>query len=251
VVLIFGVHSAIDWTWFVPANAATALLCAGWMAGRGPLRARLESRGAETGAAATTSTSSGLWAATMASPGASSAAGGAHDESGDARGLIGHRAAWARRRLAALGDPRGVRTAAAALVLVIALIACWWAYQPVRSLHASNAAFDRLDRGAPAAAAAVARIAVDRNPLSADPLFDLATIEQARGNTAAARSALERAVRLQPADAETWRRLGELQLGAMHDAQAALRDFRAAYFLDPKNPQSVSDVIEATRAAGG
>ncbi len=39
VVLVFGVHSLIDWTWFVPANAAVALLAAGWVAGRGPLGA--------------------------------------------------------------------------------------------------------------------------------------------------------------------------------------------------------------------
>jgi hypothetical protein len=41
VVVIFGVHSAIDWTWFVPANAVAAMLCAGWVAARGPLRERL------------------------------------------------------------------------------------------------------------------------------------------------------------------------------------------------------------------
>ena len=39
VVLVFGVHSLVDWTWFVPANAAVALLAAGWVAGRGPLGA--------------------------------------------------------------------------------------------------------------------------------------------------------------------------------------------------------------------
>ena len=33
VALVFGVSSAIDWTWFVPANAAAALLAAGWVAG--------------------------------------------------------------------------------------------------------------------------------------------------------------------------------------------------------------------------
>jgi tetratricopeptide (TPR) repeat protein len=33
--LVFGVHSFIDWTWFVPGNAILALLCAGWLAGRG------------------------------------------------------------------------------------------------------------------------------------------------------------------------------------------------------------------------
>jgi len=39
VVIVFGVHSTIDWTWFVPANAAAALLAAGWVVGRGPLGA--------------------------------------------------------------------------------------------------------------------------------------------------------------------------------------------------------------------
>ncbi len=39
VVIAFGVHSAIDWTWFVPGVAIPALVCAGWLAGRGPLAA--------------------------------------------------------------------------------------------------------------------------------------------------------------------------------------------------------------------
>ena len=39
-VLIFGVHSLIDWTWFVPGNAVVALLAAGWVAGRPALRDR-------------------------------------------------------------------------------------------------------------------------------------------------------------------------------------------------------------------
>jgi hypothetical protein len=33
----FGLHSAIDWTWFVPGTAAIGLICAGWVAARGPL----------------------------------------------------------------------------------------------------------------------------------------------------------------------------------------------------------------------
>ena len=36
IVITFGVHSFIDWTWYVPGNVAVALLCAGWVAGRGP-----------------------------------------------------------------------------------------------------------------------------------------------------------------------------------------------------------------------
>lgn len=39
VVLMFGLHSLIDWTWFIPGTAVLALVCAGWLAGRGPLRA--------------------------------------------------------------------------------------------------------------------------------------------------------------------------------------------------------------------
>ena len=37
--MIFGVSSLIDWTWFVPGVAVPALVCAGWLAGRGPLDA--------------------------------------------------------------------------------------------------------------------------------------------------------------------------------------------------------------------
>jgi len=39
VVVIFGLHNLIDWTWFVPGAAVPALACAGWLAGRGPLGA--------------------------------------------------------------------------------------------------------------------------------------------------------------------------------------------------------------------
>ncbi len=39
VVVIFGVSSLIDWTWFIPGVAVPALVCAGWLAGRGPLSA--------------------------------------------------------------------------------------------------------------------------------------------------------------------------------------------------------------------
>ena len=39
IVIVFGVHSFADWTWYVPGNAFVALLCAGWLAGRGSLPA--------------------------------------------------------------------------------------------------------------------------------------------------------------------------------------------------------------------
>lgn len=36
-VVVFTVHSGVDWTWFVPGDAVIALLAAGWVAGRGPI----------------------------------------------------------------------------------------------------------------------------------------------------------------------------------------------------------------------
>jgi hypothetical protein len=41
VALLFGIHSTIDWTWFVPANVVPALICAGFVASRSTLRERL------------------------------------------------------------------------------------------------------------------------------------------------------------------------------------------------------------------
>jgi hypothetical protein len=37
IVLVFGVHSFVDWTWYVPGTAVLALVAAGWVIGRGPL----------------------------------------------------------------------------------------------------------------------------------------------------------------------------------------------------------------------
>jgi tetratricopeptide (TPR) repeat protein len=137
------------------------------------------------------------------------------------------------------------------LVLVLALAAAWTAFQPVRAVHASDAAFERLDQGQPDAAADIARIATQRDPLAADPLFELAAIEQARGRSQQAEAALEKAVELEPASAEAWRRLGELRLAALEDPKGALSAFQAAYYLDPHAPESTSDILQAARAAQG
>ncbi|MGA2009490.1 MAG: O-antigen ligase family protein [Solirubrobacteraceae bacterium] len=39
IVLGFGVQSLLDWTWYFPGVSIPVLLCAGWLAGRGPLGA--------------------------------------------------------------------------------------------------------------------------------------------------------------------------------------------------------------------
>jgi hypothetical protein len=209
-VIVFGVHSAVDWTWFVPANAAVAMLCAGWVVGRGPLRARLENPDGPAPPPATWPHASRL------------------------------------QRVANSVPP--LRGLAAALVLAIALAAAWTAFQPVRAVHAGDQAFDRLDANQAAGAEGTATIATKRNPLSVDPLFDLAAIQQARGRLKPASDTLERAVALEPASAEAWRRLGRLRLDALNDPKGALSAFQAAYYLDPQSPESTSDILEASRA---
>jgi tetratricopeptide (TPR) repeat protein len=198
-VVVFGAHSALDWSWFVPGNTVPALLCAGWVVSRGPLRARLgEPQAVEPG----TRAASAVFAVSL---------------------------------------------------LVVAFVAAWAALQPVRSVNAEDAAFERFDQGALPQAASIARIAHERDPLAVEPLFDIATIEQARGDLDAARRALEKAIALEPATAEVWRRLGHLRLTAYQDPKGALRAFEAAYYLDPKSPRSVADVVTTARLvpAGG
>jgi tetratricopeptide (TPR) repeat protein len=137
--------------------------------------------------------------------------------------------------------------AAGALVLALALVASWAAVQPVRSQNAEAAAFDRLDQGQVAQAAAIAQIAHRRDPLAINPLFDIASIDTARGDIAGARRALERAIQLEPATAETWRRLGAFRLNVLHQPRSALRAYQTALYLD-RSLRSISDVVAASRA---
>ena len=199
VVIVFGAHSLVDWTWLVPGTAVVGLLCAAWVAGRGPLRERL-----------------------TASAGAPVPPG---------------RALAVRSRLALPGRRGAWRLVAAAGAMIVALAASWAAFQPLRAVHAGDAAFERLGAAQPAAALDIARIAVRRNPLSVEPLFDLAAIQSATGNTAGAARTYQRAVELQPANAETWRRLGTYRAIDLRQPRAAVGPLRAAYYLDPQSTE--------------
>ena len=210
--VVYGAHSALDFTWFIPGLTIPAVMAAGWLAGARPLSSRLAAgRRAAGEAAIAPDRVAALTAARRRGP------------------------AW-RRALVAAG------------VMVIASTTAWAAVQPLRAINASDAAIARADAGDVGNAAAIARIATERNPLSVDALSDLAGIELQRGQVRAARTALERAVRLEPANAETWRRLGRFRLSVEQDPRGALEAFRAAYYLDPEGPVSASDVLEARRA---
>ncbi len=207
VVVIFTVHSLIDWTWFVPGNVVVALLCAGWVAGRPGLRERA--------------------AAAAEAPAARP-----------------ERKPW-RERLRRPSPAAG----AAVAVVIAALAASWAALQPVRSAHADDRAQDAAELGKYDLALERAKTGAERNPLSLEPLWLLAFIEDARGNTKAANGYLEQAVQKQPANTEAWRRLGRYRLTVLGDSQGAVRAFKAAYFLDPASLQATSDLVEAVRVS--
>ncbi|QEC46278.1 hypothetical protein FSW04_00920 [Baekduia soli] len=202
VVLVFGVHSFVDWTWFVPGTAVIALLAAGWVAGRGPLGER----------------------------------------------PVAVRALGPALR-AGVRSP--VRVGTAALVLALGVLAAWTAWEPQRSVEAGNAALLAAgpDAKAYTKARALADTARSRNPLSPDPLFELAVIENVAGHKAAARQALVDAVRLQPSNAATWEQLSRFALDQQDDPTQALRLLGPALYLDPLSPTGVRDYLDALRRA--
>jgi tetratricopeptide (TPR) repeat protein len=209
VAVVFGVHSAIDWTWFVPALAVTGLFCAGWVAGRGPARAP-----AGTDAAA--------------GPGA-------------------RMLAAVRPELPA-GRARRFAFAAAASVLAFGLLAAVAVSQPWRSERKGNDALALSEKGDFKGALAAARNAEDIDPLSIDPYFDVAAVEDAAGDKPAAVQALEQAVQVQPASPDAWQRLGEYRLNELGQPAAALPILQAALYLDPLSQQSRADYVAALRA---
>lgn len=183
--VVYGVQSATDWTWFVPGLTATALVAAGFVAGRGPLAAPTP-----LGDGAHAPDRRGLAPARLAACAAVALV-----------ALIGGWAIWqpvaAERALArsydlsAAGDPiAALRAAADARDLdprslepfyaaATALIAIDRPRQAIASLRRAAAERPRdpepwlriaqaqLDRGAPAAALAAAGQALRRDPHSA------------------------------------------------------------------------------------
>jgi hypothetical protein len=216
--VVFGVHSLVDWTWYVPGNALVALLFAGWLAGRGPLGQRQEPDTPAAGAVVPRSL-----------------APGGPDPRSDGRraraGLAG--------RLPPRQDLLRPRVGVAIAVILAALIAAWSEWQPQRSEDVRQQALALVGSN-PGAALSDARAAVDRDPLSAQALFTLAAVQQSSGQPALSQATLQRAVRLQPSNPETWMHLGLYDL--TRQPRAALSELEAAIYLDPQSiaPESIT-----------
>jgi cytochrome c-type biogenesis protein CcmH/NrfG len=124
--------------------------------------------------------------------------------------------------------------------VIASLLAAWAQWQPQRSVDASQRALALLSKN-PGEAEASANAGAARDPLSAQALVTLATVQQARGRPALARDTLQRAVRLQPSNPQTWLALGEFDLaqaqaGGERQARArvALGEIAAAIYLNPE-----------------
>jgi hypothetical protein len=212
----FGLHSFVDWTWYVPGLACTALLCAGWLAGRGPLPSRFAAAGAPAG-----SEPNWLRMAAASAGSESTAAGAAHPAE-----------RHGPNRLPSLREVGPIRGAIAAAVLLATLLAAWAAWQPQRSVDASSEALALVESN-PARALSAAQTAVSRDPLSAEALLTLAAIQQHAGQSSAAQLTYQRAVHLQPSNPQTWQALGEYEL-RLGQPTAALDALRAAVYLNPE-----------------
>ncbi len=199
-VVVFGVHSTVDWTWFVPGDACVALVCAGWLAGRGPLVVTTRVDRATAGR---------RWVT-----------GGAGGSSFNEIGPL--------------------RLGIAAAVVIAALLAAWAQWQPQRSADASQEAL-ALSATDPGAARTAAENAVDYDPVSAEALFTLSTIQQHAGQSALARATLVRAVHLQPSNPQTWKALGEYDL-QNGKPTAALNELRATVYLNPLAVAPLSEI---------
>jgi hypothetical protein len=100
-----------------------------------------------------------------------------------------------------------------------------------------------------------ARLARFFNPLSVDPVFALARVEEERGLPRSAERRYIQAVELQPDNPETWYTLGIFEFQALQNLCATYRFLNNAYTLDPAGNQWVKggplDVARDAVNAGG
>jgi O-antigen ligase len=226
VVVIFGVHSAIDWTWFIPGLAVPTLLCAGWLAGRGPLAEPVGRAARRPGDASLDPDESGK------SPESPKPGGPRQRRAVRRWAAAGPRATVAALYRAFVAAPG--RAAATAALTAIALLCAWTIWQPLRSADADAAALAELTANHPAAALAHARSAAALDPLSLQPrIYEWDIYSLVLNDPASARAALQTNVALQPANPATWLQLGryDLTIGQPREAIAALK---AGLYLFPQ-----------------
>jgi tetratricopeptide (TPR) repeat protein len=245
VVIAFGIHSAVDWTWFFPGVAIPALACAGWLAGRGPLSEPVGRRSAPRRLLAAPAAGGALVAIVAIALGAAwviwqplrsanadaSAvnallAGDTHKALDDAHTAVSTdpvsaTALWELSEIdLAVGDRPGARQD-----LVRAT-----SRQPDNPETWQRLGEFDLRYDHPAAAVPELKKAVSLDLTAVQPYWDLADAYAALGQRVPARQALADAIDRQPRNPGSWIRIGQLDLrnGA---ALVALRELQYAQLL--------------------
>jgi tetratricopeptide (TPR) repeat protein len=196
--IVFGLQSAIDWTWFVPGPAVMTVVAAGFVAGRGPVAALAPARSTAP---------------------AAPAVGGLRER---ARAFLSARPA------------RG-RLALAIALLVTMLVCVWTLWQPERADDEANHAIALVEQAELARAERAAERAANVNPLSPRPLWVQALVQDTAGRPQRALQELEDAVVRFPANPRTWERLAEYQLQRLGRPRDALRTLEGLLYLDPRS----------------
>ena len=257
VAVIFGTHSALDWTWFVPGPTVMAMFAAGWVAGLRPPRV-LEGEEAGDVAVAGAGPRPAASAAPSGPPSTAAAAPSAAGPPSTAQTAVlpdlggVPRTAGELPESPSTGDRvklllrrEGWRIGLALGVVVVTALFAWSAWQPQRADALAERSLTLVEARRMPEAAATAERASQIDPLSTKPLFTRATVADASGNPEQAERLLQQAVREQPADPRTWLRLGDFQLHVQNRPEVALETLSGAIYLDPQSRAARSYWLEA------
>ena len=212
--IVYGVQSAIDWTWFVPGPTVMAILLAGYVAGRGPAPQP------------------------VGAPSAIIAAAPPHDQLVSLPRLP-------RFSLRLPPRPHTARLVPAVLVVAVALCAAWAAYQPQRAATANQDALDLLAKNRYAAAVKKADEAQSINPASLAPLWTKASVAVAQKRLTNAEVDFQSAVFHQPSNPEAYTRLAEFELYRNNRPRKALDIIQGGLYLDPQSPRAQTVFFDA------
>jgi hypothetical protein len=266
--LVFGLHSLVDWVWFVPGPTAMAMVAAGFVVGRGTLRA-------PQAAPALSAASNGDAAAPAAPPPppppvaapvpAIATVGGPPPPPPPPPPGNG----GAKLPLSELPPPppdqseeeppprlprflaRSLRPLFALLALAATLLCAWAIWQPLRSDHESDHALDLSANNQVDAARRAVQRAHEIDPLSPRPYVVRNAIEDATGNPVGAEKALQDAVVAFPADPQTWIQLAQYQLNSLNQPAEALKTVKGALYLDPQSRAAQTVYFQAGAALNG
>ena len=213
-VIVYGLQSAIDWTWFVPGPTVMAILLAGYVAGRGPAPQPVGAPSAVIAAA-------------------------------PPRDRLVSLPRLPRFRMQLPPRPHTARVVPAVLVVAVALCTAWAVYQPQRAANANQDALDLLAKKQYVAATKKADQSHSINPASLSPLWTKAAVAVAQKRLTTAEVAFQSAVFDQPSNPETWTRLAEFELYRNNQPTKALDIIRGALYLDPQSPRAQTVFFDA------